>query len=101
MTLSLSGLAVFALYAIACLGQEDGQINLGQLRTNCVSEIERGGWYGYTTLRDIKVLNYKLLAWYRIRDSRPHYVDNALCWAKTSTDHGVMWVLVHMATNPK
>lgn len=101
MSLRFSGLTAFILCAITCLAQEPDPINLGRLRADCVAGMERGGWYGYTTLKDIKVLDYKLLAWYRIRDARPQYVDNALCWAKASTDHGMMSVLVHMSTNPK
>lgn len=78
-------------------GQGDQKMNFGQLRTDCVAEIERGS---YTSLKGIKVVDFKLLAWYRIRDRRPWYVDNALCWCKTTTVNGSRWVLVHMARNP-
>jgi hypothetical protein len=90
-------LAALAISVCICLGQ-DQPMNLGELRTNCVAEIERGL---FTDLKGIKILDFKLLAWYRIRDSRPWYVDNALCWCKTSTDRGARWVLVHMARNPE
>ena len=73
-------------------------MNLGQLRTNCVAEIESSA---YSNLKNIKVVDFKLLAWYRIRDARPWYVDNALCWCKTTTDRGLRWVLVQMARNPE
>ena len=89
-------LAALAIPVCVCLG-EDQHMNLGELRTNCLAEIERGL---FTDLKGIKVLDFKVLAWYRIRDSRPWYVDNALCWCKASTDRGARWVLVHMARNP-
>ncbi len=90
-------LAAVAIPVCICLG-EDQRMNFGELRTNCIAEIEYGS---FTDLKGIRVLDFKLLAWYRIRDSRPWYVDNALCWCKASTVAGKRWVLVHMARNPE
>jgi hypothetical protein len=97
MSALLRILAALTISVCVCLG-EDEHLNLGELRNNCIAEIERGL---FTDLKGIKVLEFKVLAWYRIRDARPWYVDNALCWCKASTDSGARWVLVHMARNPE
>jgi hypothetical protein len=82
---------------INAFAQDLKDMNFDQLRTNCVKEIETG----YDTKPGkIKVVDFKILAWYRMRDNRPWYVDNALCWAKTTTRSGDRWALVHMARNP-
>ena len=92
-------LAVIAVVAClsSCLAQDLKDMNFLQLRTNCWFEIERGNG---SQLIDVKIIDLKVLAWYRLRDSRAVYVDNALCWAKTSTSTGSRWFLVHMARNP-
>ena len=41
-----------------------------------------------------------MLAWYRARDDRPWFVDNALCWARLATGQGPKWALLHLAKNP-
>lgn len=85
----------------ACLSSVPAQdlkdMNFLQLRTNCWFEIESGNG---SQLIHVKIIDLKLLAWYRIRDSRPVYVDEALCWAKTATDEGPRWFLLHMNRNP-
>lgn len=78
--------------------EEARHMDFGKLRTNCRTEIESGS---YSTFKSVKVLDLQILAWYRIRDSRPWYVDNALCWAKVTTEQGQRWILVHMARNPE
>jgi len=92
------GLVALAVSVCTCGGRDWQAMEFGELHTNCVVEIESGS---YSNLNGVKVLEYKLLAWYRIRDSRPWYVDNALCWCKMSTDNGVRWALLHMARNPE
>ncbi len=72
-------------------------MNFEELRTNCIQEIESGK---YTSLNNIKVTDFRILAWSRIKDERPWYVDNALCWAKAETDGGKKWIIVHMVKNP-
>lgn len=88
----------FTLTLLSARTQEANKMNFDQLLTNCTAEIEHRN---YTALKKVKVLNLEILAWYRIRDSRPLYVDNALCWAKVASEQGTRWVLVHMARNPE
>jgi len=73
------------------------EMNIDKLRTNCINEIEHGL---LATSKEIKVKDFKLLAWYRMVDRRPWHVDNGLCWAKVSVGERTEWVLVHMARNP-
>lgn len=92
------------ILAIRALAEQDPAfapdmkvINWGELRTNCIQEIELGK---FTALKNIKVTDFRILAWYRMKDERPWYVDNALCWAKVASAAGPRWALVHMARNP-
>ena len=90
-------LAWVFMWMLPCVAQDIKDMNFGELRTNCVKEIEEGK---YIPLKKIKVTDFKVLAWYRERDDRPVYVDYALCWAEISTKSGTRWVLLQMARNP-
>jgi len=91
--------------ASRCLRQAREAINFGGLRTNCIAAVESGQRRGpYSDVRFIQVMECKLLAWYRqyrIRNSRYQYDDNTLCWCKMSSDHGILWALVHMVRFPE
>jgi hypothetical protein len=86
-----------AIGSISGPAQDLIDMNLGELRTNCVAEIQAGH---YTSQNMIQVVDFKVLAWYRQRDDRPYHWDSALCWARVATEQGAQWVLVHMARNP-
>jgi len=90
-------IALSVLLPIICTAQDIKDMDLPELRKNCTQEIESGS---YSTLKTIKAVDLRILAWYRMHDNRPLYVDNALCWAEVTTEDGPKWVLVHMARNP-
>jgi hypothetical protein len=77
----------------SCSVQDVEDLNLAELRKNCCEEIT-------SSFHRAKVEDFRILAWYRQRDSRPWYADNALCWAEVATDKERRWLLVHMAKNP-
>ena len=77
--------------------QEPEDMNWDELRTNAIQEIQSGA---YSSFESVRVLDFKILAWYRMRDKRPWYVDNALCWGKVMADGATRWVVIHMARNP-
>ena len=91
------GFALAVMFMLCACSADLKEMEFDQLRTNCTAEIERAS---YSSFKKVGVVEFKLLAWYRIRDTRPWHVDNALCWAKASTDQGLRYVLVHMARNP-
>ena len=81
----------------ALFAQDIEDLCLAEAQTNCIQEIKSGR---YAKFKIIEVEECRLLAWYRIRDNRPWYADNALFWSKVKTDKGIRWALVHMARNP-
>jgi hypothetical protein len=82
------------------LFSKEWQLHLGELRANCRQEIELGRGLS-VPFKNPRVEDLQVLAWYRMRDDRPWYVDNALCWGKLTTNEGPRWVLVHMVRNPR
>ena len=98
MNLAATAMAIFLLSA--CSGDSfkvniDADIRLNELYDNCKSEIEK-----HSPFPGSSVIESRILAWYRVKDDRPLYLDNAICWARLDSSTGKKWALVHMARNP-
>jgi hypothetical protein len=81
----------------AAAAPRPSDLDFPELIHSAIREIESGR---YAAVKASKVDDLRVLAWYREKDDRPLYLDNALCWAKVTTEVGLKWVLVVMVRHP-
>ena len=76
--------------------QEIKEMKYEELAKACEAEISASHEF-----KNIKISDFKILAWYRDKDDRPIFIDEALCWAKVTTNSGPKWVIAQMWRNPR